>query len=134
MLERQALRDHPAERCADHVGAVELEMIEQRRGVVGHVGEAVRDLQRLPGGAARDELGQRRHGHAVEACGQADVAVVVADHEVPAAREAEHELVVPGQELAAQAHDQQDGRIGGVARDLILDLDAVAACTRHGPA
>ena len=42
--ERQLLGDHPAHRDADDVGALDLERVEQRQRVAGHVGDRERQL------------------------------------------------------------------------------------------
>ena len=52
-----------------------------------------------------------------------DVAVVVADDEVAAPGQLLAEVLVPGEHLRAQAHDQQHRRVGRVAERLVTDLD-----------
>ena len=48
-LDRHRLGDHPAHRGADHVGALDAEVVEQADGVGGHVGQQVRHLRRQAG-------------------------------------------------------------------------------------
>ena len=66
----------------------------------------------------------------------ADVAVVEA-HDVKArAGELAAEVLVPGDHLRAQAHDQQRGRVGRVAEGLVAEGDApadVAELLGHDP-
>ena len=65
-----------------------------------------------------------------------DVAVVEA-HDVEAARrELAAEVLVPGDHLGAQAHDQQGGRVGVLAEGLIAEGYAPAYVTElfgHDP-
>src|SRR5439155_6134502 len=53
----------------------------------------------------------------------ADVAVVVADHEEAASGEGAAEVRVPAEHLGAQAHDQQDRGVAGLAEGLVAELD-----------
>ena len=103
---------------------VDLQVVEQRGGVVGHV------LQRVDG---RTALAEKRADHprcqwhtgvtAGHLRRQADVAVVVADDAQALVDELLAELLAPQQQLRAQTHDQQDGRIVGIAHVLVVNLD-----------
>ena len=78
---REDLGDHAAHRGADDVGAVDAEVIEYRGGVVGHVFQPVVRVA----GHSQPELehvGDQRAARLapLRLAGQADVAVVVADH------------------------------------------------------
>src|SRR5271157_5450400 len=53
--------------------------------------------------------------------GAADVAIVEADHVQLARGELFAEVVLPGDHLCAQPHDQQHRRIGGVAKGLVAE-------------
>ena len=66
-------------------------------------------------------------GRAVEVGRAADVAVVVPDHEEAAARELGAEVVLVGDHLRAEAHDQQHRGVGRVAEGLVTDVDVADA-------
>jgi hypothetical protein len=53
----------------------------------------------------------------------AGVAVVVPDHETPAAGEHPAEALLPPEHRAAEAHDEEDRRIGRIAERLRAELD-----------
>ena len=59
----------------------------------------------------------------------ASVPVVVADHEAPSFGQQPAEALLPPEHRCADAHDQEDGRIGGAAERLRTELDAV--CFDH---
>ena len=66
---------------------------------------------------------------------QPDVPVVVADDAERTGRgQLLDELVRPPDELAAQAHHEQEHRCVVVAVDVVLDRDAVGRCRSHGAA
>ena len=123
------LRDHAAHRRADDVGRVDLQVVEQRGGVVGHV------LQRVDRRAAQAE--ERAHhprqqrsagvlaGHLG---GQADVAVVVADDPQALVDELLAEPLAPQQQLRTEAHDEQHRRVVRVAHVLVVDVEVARAC------
>ena len=120
--QRHALRDHAAHAGTDHVRLPHAQRVEHAQRVLRHLAQRVGRAQ------AQAELlaqqGQHQAGRAqlVKALRQAGVAVVVADHAVAGRRQRLHQCVGPGDELHAQAHDQQHGR-AGAARVLHLDLD-----------
>ena len=102
------LADHPAHGDADDVGPADVEVVEQRDGVVSHVVERVRgvgqsprgDTERSPAGGwargRRSSSRDRRRG-----CRSGSPGSHV--------HEALDELQRPCDELAAEAHDQQEG-------------------------
>src|SRR5687767_6360555 len=53
------------------------------------------------------------------------VAMVVADHESPAVGEHRAEILLPPEHRAADAHDEEDRRVGRDAERLRTELDAV---------
>jgi NADPH-dependent 7-cyano-7-deazaguanine reductase QueF-like protein len=63
----------------------------------------------------------------VEVLAQAGIAVVVAHHAIAGLDQPPHQAVGPGDELHAQAHDQQHGGQVFPAGVLDLDVDAVGA-------
>ena len=94
-------------------------------GVGGHVGQAVgRPRPARPGAAARNG-GEEVAADVVELGGQADVAVVVADHAEAAVDEGVAELDGPGDELGAEAHHEQQRLAARVAVGLVAELDPV---------
>ena len=101
-----------------------LEVVQQRRGVVGEI------LQRVDRRAAQPEerpdhpRHQRRAGVAAgHLARQADVAVVVADDAQALVDELLAETLAPQQQLRAEAHDEQDGGIVRVAHVLVVDVE-----------
>ena len=123
---RQRLHDEAAHGGAHHVGGCDLERVQDGGRVVGHVVDGVggRDL---PG----ENLGRIRHAQMVQACGEADVPVVVAHHVEAAVGEHQAERLWPGRHLGAQAHDQEQRRVGVVAKRLVFELQPVRLDLRH---
>ena len=105
--ERELLGDHAAHRDAEHVHGVELERVEQPRGVPGEVGN-------------REGL---LHATAVT-----DAAVVVGDHLEVLAQRAQEGLT-PAELRAAHADDRQQRRPGAGA--LVGKIDIADSCERH---
>ena len=119
VLGSDLLADHAAHRDANEVGALDLEVLDQPDGVGGHVVEPV------DGGAGQPEHPGGDVDPAADLRGEADIAVVEADHVVAAHREQLAELVVPAEHLHAQAHDEQD-RFGlRIAEVVVTELDAL---------
>ena len=88
----------------------QLEPAQQARGVVGHVGEGV--AGHAPGAQQKLEDGGCRTVHVGRV---ADVAVVEANDMEPAAGQLQAEILLPGDHLHAQPHDQKCRRIGRIA-------------------
>ena len=130
MADGNGLADHPAHGDADDVGPADVEVVEQRDGVVSHVVERVRGVGQSPRGDAEHHLpagGDRR----VDLRRETDIAVVEADHPEAALHEALDELQRPCDELPAETHDEQEGFGVGVAVDLVLEGDAVHVGRSH---
>ncbi len=95
------------------------------QGIAGHVGEGIGRADRQAEAITHHFVGQPRAGHRHVPGRQADVTVVVADHpEALLAQGADH-LVRPVDQLPAQAHHQQQGRIA-VAADALVGQAHVA--------
>ena len=87
---------------ADHVGRVDAEVVEHADGVVGHVEQVVRRVDRAsPPNAAR--IARIGVDVGVDLGGQPDVAVVEADDEEAPVDEALAEVVVPRAAAGAEA-------------------------------
>jgi hypothetical protein len=73
---------------------------------------------------------QIRHAQVVEVLRQTDVPVVVADHAKAGIHQPLHQRGRPGNQLHAQAHDQQHDRpvVLRTVRARVLDLDLDAVC------
>src|SRR5690606_18717568 len=130
VLDRHRLHDHAAHGDAEDVRPLDAEVVEQADGVGRHVGQQVGDLRGLPRAGGGDD-GHDVDGR-VEAGGLAHVTVVEPDDVEAAVRDRAAELVVPLDELAAEAVHQQHGRVGGVAEGVVGDVDAVGPRDRHG--
>ena len=112
------------------MGAVDAEVVEEADAVGGHLGQAVGRGALV----AADDLAEARHRGAREDGRAPDVAVVVADDVEAAAGEVGAEVLVPAEHLRAQAHDEQEGGVGGIAEGLEADLDVAGAAEAFGHA
>ena len=131
--QRQALGDHAAHADADHMRLVDPQRIEHAQRVSAMSLQAVRrlDAPAEPVFQARPEqvgLAQR-----VEVLAQADIAVVKAHHPVAGIHQRLHQRGRPGDQLHAQAHDEQHGRARPALRiqagAAVLDFDIDAVCS-----
>jgi hypothetical protein len=118
---REVLRDHAAHRRAADMRGGQAERLDQRRAVVGQVGQRVRALHAQAGEVAQRVQREVGHAEVVVALRQADVAVVEADDAKAPRHELRDEPVGPAEQLHAQAHDQQQ-RLA-VRRAMVLDLE-----------
>ena len=108
-----------------------LQAVEQPDGVLRHVRQRVAGY--LAGVA--QQLGKRRR-RPLQMGRAPDVAVVEAHHIQPARGELPAEVLLPGDHLRAQAHDQQRRRILRVAKRLVTEGDPpahVAELLGHDP-
>ena len=103
---------------------------KQADAVGGHVPQRVRRHREraleVAGGHGGDEVAEVDRV-LVQLRRQAAVAVVVADDVAAAGGEHAAEVGVPAEQLGAEAHHEQDGRVAGVAEGLVLDRDGLAA-------
>ena len=103
----------------------DAERVEQADDVVGHVAQQIRRRDRLAL-HRRHERGLDIGDSGVGEPGRlADVAVVEADHVVAATGEGGAEVVVPGDHLRRQAHDENQRRRRRVAEGIEAELDPV---------
>jgi hypothetical protein len=72
-----------------------------------------------------------RFAERIAFAGQADIAVVVANHVIAGLGEAFAEGVRPQDELAAEPHDQQDRRVFGASESFVFDAKAIGHRLRH---
>jgi hypothetical protein len=107
-------------RCTTCSRDLQAERVEQADRVGSHVGERVRRRGEIAG----ERRGQVGHGCIVEMGRLAHVAVVEADELQAAPGQLLAESIRPGDELRADAHDQQHrGRVR-VAETLVGDVEA----------
>ncbi|CFR73373.1 Uncharacterised protein [Mycobacterium tuberculosis] len=117
------LGDHAAHRRPDDVRVLDVEVIEQRRGVGGHVFQRVGSLAGQTEPGPDQPRGQwLSRAVALGLGGQADIAVVVADDAQALRDEPRAEVGPPQQHLGAQAHDQQHRRVVEVTHVLVVQL------------
>ncbi len=90
--------------------------LEQAGRIVGHVGERV--VRRAT--RARQQLREARRTPR-DVRGAADVAIVEANDEQSAGGELLAEVLLPGDHLSAQPHDQQSRRVGWLPEGLIAE-------------
>ncbi len=105
------------------MGAVDVEMIEQRDAVGGHVRQGVRHIWNRPAVELRREHGIWPHALAVELARQPDVAVVETDHEQPLGHEGVDQSLSPRRVLRRVATHDEQCWISAVAIGGVLDLD-----------
>ncbi len=84
-----------------------MQGVHQAQGVIGHVGQGVGRRHRQAQLVAQHFEGQVGAGRGLAPGGQADIAIVVADHPKPLLTQGHHHLIRPVDQLPAQAHDQQ---------------------------
>ena len=130
MVDRHLLADRPAHRCADHVGALDFECIEQASAVGRHVAQSVGSSDRL----AHERLAEQSHQVGCTVLGKpgrtTDVAVVEADDEVAARGELLAERLVPGDHLRRQSHDEQQRWGCAFSEGIVTKLNAVGGHQR----
>ena len=114
------LGDHPAHRGADDVRRLDPEVVEEPGRVVGHVVERVGEAV-----AGAEEHRQPPRRRRQQPAREPRVAVVEPDHPEPALGEQLAEPVVPGDQLHAEPHDQDQRLAVGIADLLVGDLDPV---------
>ena len=103
------------------MGGGQAELAQQAGGVAGHVAHVVLACVE----PAQGQLVQARH-RGLDRGGQAGIAVVEAHHVEAALGQHRAEARVPAQQLHAQSHDQEQGRVGRVAEGLVTERDPAA--------
>ncbi|MCY1240865.1 hypothetical protein D9M72_537340 [compost metagenome] len=116
---RHVLGDHPAHAGAQHVELIDVQGIHQAQAIVGHVGQRVRRRHRQSEFVAQHFECQVGFGRCLPPGRQADIAIVIANHPEPLLAQGDHHLVRPVDQLPAQAHHQQQGRIRHTADALV---------------
>ncbi len=125
MTGREHLRDHPAHRRADDVRAPDAQRIEDPGGVLRHVVQRVRRVDRQAHQRAHHRDLRAVPARAARATGAAGIAVVEADDAQAVLDEALDELVGPRGGRHRKSHDQQHRRSGRVAEFLDVERQAV---------
>jgi hypothetical protein len=105
--EREQLREGTARRDADDVRCREPVGVEDADSVGDQIGARVSGAPCLTGGRS------------------SRVPVVVADHEAPFRGQQAAEALLPPEHRWADAHDQENGRVGGATEGLRTELGAV---------
>ena len=103
----QRLGDHPAHRDADDVGPLDAEVVEQPGGVVGHVAERGSRTWRTAGTSVARMSWRRVGGGAGIFVDSPMSRLSKRITRKPLADQQVDELERPGDELAAQPHDEQ---------------------------
>jgi hypothetical protein len=125
MVSGDNLRDHPAHRRADDVGAVDVERIRQPDDIARHVGEAIGRPHRHPQSGACHERGRGEPSDRGHFRRQGGVAVVETNDTEASAHQPVAEFVGPCGELHAEAHDQHHRRAVARPDRLVFDLNGV---------
>ncbi len=128
MVDRNQLRDETSHRRTDDVRGFDAEGVEQSDSIVGHVIQAVCRF-RVAAKRSRHVRGARR----LHSCGQAGVAIVVADDVEAAGRELLAEVLFPAEHLGAEAHHEQERCVFRIPKRLVLDVDPVGSRSWHAP-
>ncbi|MCY1435050.1 hypothetical protein D9M71_511290 [compost metagenome] len=103
--------------------APHLQGIHQPQAVFGHIAQGVRRGHRQAELVAQQLEGQVGAVGGLVPAGQADIAIVVADHPKALLTEGDHHFIGPVDQLPAQAHDQQQSRVRIAADTLIRQAD-----------
>ena len=106
---------------------------EQTDRVGGHVRQPIRDRRHRTTAGPRRHHRRQVHRHALQLGGQATVTIVEPHDETSGIHERLTPLVGPGDELRAEAHDEQHRRIAPVTRGLEVDLDITVPGEGHPP-
>ena len=117
----QVLGNHAAHARPKDMELPDLQRIHQTQGVIGHIGQRVRRRHGQAEFVAQHFKCQVGAGRSLAPGGQADIAIVVADHPKTLLAQGDDNLVRPVDQLPAQAHHQQQGRIGRTADALVGD-------------
>ena len=130
MIDGELLRDHAADRPSRDVRTVDVERVEDREGVVGHVGDSIRHL-RLESVLHRLEHREEIRQDQVELRRESHVAVVEADDEEAPRDEQFAELDIEVDALASQPVDEEQCRVRRIAERLVVDLDRAVVREGH---
>ena len=125
VVQSQLLGNHAAHRSAADMSAFQAQRGEDAGRIVGHVAEAVGAAHRPAGQPLQRGQGQIGRPQPVEILAQADVPVVEADDPKALVQHLLHQPPMPGCQLHAQAHDQQQRLTRRLAQVFDLDRDAV---------
>ena len=117
------LSDHPAHAHTENMKAPDLQRVHQPQAILGHVRQGVRRRHRQPEFVAQYFVGQVGADRWLIPGRQPNVAVVVADHPKALLAQRSHHLIRPMDKLPAQAHDQQQRRVGATPDTLISQAD-----------
>ena len=128
---RQQLGDHSAHGDPRHVGALDLERVEQTHDVQGHVVEAVGGVDGIAARRPAHGLGDIHRAGLVELGGEPRVPVVEGDDAVPALHQLRQELLGPGDALGAEPPNQQQRAARLLSEFLGVDLDSVRLAGSH---
>jgi len=115
------LGDHAAHARAEDVELLNLQRAHQPERIIGHIGQGVRRRHRQAELVAQHFKREIGVGRRLAPSGQADIPVVIADHPKALLAEGNHHFVRPVDQLPAQAHHQQQGRVGRTADTLVGD-------------
>ncbi len=99
--------------------------VQQSGGVVGHVAQRIGDVDRIALHLPREHRQHIGDPMLGELGRQPDVAIVEPDDPVTARRELRAKLLVPGDHLRGEPHDQHQRRGIAVAERVVAKLDAV---------
>jgi hypothetical protein len=105
----------------------DAERVHHPERIGGHVMHRVRRVHGKAEAMLQALPHHIRHTQLVEMLRQADVAVVEAHNAISRSEQRIHESIGPGDQLHAQAHDEDDSRAVRAADIFDLDGDAVGA-------
>ena len=113
------LGDHPAHAGTEQMKLLDAQLIHQLQAIGRHVAQVIRRLDRQAQAIADGRVGQAGFRFLALEARQADVTVIESDHPPAGLAKAAQHLVRPVDQLPAQAHHQQQGRIA-VAADALV--------------
>jgi hypothetical protein len=126
MLDRSGLSDGSTHGCADEVGALEAQHIQQADGIRGHVRERIGHRGQVAT-EHRRQIGRGRMGKMGR---PAHIAVVEPNQVEPALHEGRTETIRPSDQLRRQSLDEQHRRRLGIPQPFVRDIEVRRADVR----
>ena len=131
MIDCHSLNDHTSEGHATNVSLFNTQLIEQRNPVHRHVIQSVRYLNCSVSHEFHREFFEIRNTMIIKVGGQSHIAIIIAYDEVTSVGELLAKVFIPGNHLAAQAHDQQQWFSLGFTESVKFYCKAIGIYFRH---
>ena len=116
---RHVLGDHPAHAGTKQMKLLDAQLVHQLQAIDRHVAQVIRRLDRQAQAVADGRIGEAGLRFFPLETRQADITVIETNHPPAGLTQAAQHLVRPVDQLPAQAHHQQQGRIALAADTLV---------------